>query len=688
MKNLNQSQKGPWQVLLLLLVHLLSINIGFSKPKPLLSNGAIAYAYPLNGITIDGDMADWAKVNKSHPIKEVPFGNLSQGPHDLSAYFKVGYNLVNQSLYILVVVTDDSHMVTDSKKATWNSQDTYMLYVDAQHSPKGSGLLLYEISEHRQSMIDPSESWDPSVRDATMKNIKFAFRRQGNQSIYEGQVKLGEQLKVGKSIGIDHLITDRDHAEKEMVSYVTWGKGGAKSRAPGRLGDIMLMKPGQAMGKVKGKVAWKKLKVKEVTNRLRLTSTSNPALWTQVVVEKDGSYAAQLPVGNYKISLVWRFFYDKQKSYRMNDINQTTQVKANKTTEVPLIQLTTSPKIDLIPKKGILPDFDAKKALALDKFIKTYQKYYEVPGVSLALIKKGKVIYHKTYGVKNSLTGAKVDKRTLFEAASVTKPVFGFVVCRLAERGIIDLDKPLYQYLPFENIAHDKRYKLITARHVLSHRTGFPNWAYNNSDGKIDIKFTPGTKFGYSGEGFEYLKRVVAKITGKDISTVLKEEILTPLGLKNTYFMKNEYLAKVVSNGHYDHYPTRAVLPDSPGMAWSMHTEAKSFATFALALRNKKGLKPATYKEMFRIHTEIPKGKNDKTPEIQNYFGLGIALEKTPLGTSFGHGGNNGDFKCQFKMYEDLDVGFIIFTNSDNGDRLHRAVEKYLITGKIRSNKK
>jgi CubicO group peptidase (beta-lactamase class C family) len=113
------------------------------------------------------------------------------------------------------------------------------------------------------------------------------------------------------------------------------------------------------------------------------------------------------------------------------------------------------------------------------------------------------------------MTGEKVNDLTLYEAASITKPVFAFAVQRLAERGVIDLDKPLYLYLPYEDIAYDDRYKLMTARHVLTHRTGFPNWRSMNEDGKLNLKFTPGTGYGYSGEGFEYLKMVIEKITGK-----------------------------------------------------------------------------------------------------------------------------------------------------------------------------
>ncbi|OJJ16475.1 hypothetical protein BKI52_34905 [marine bacterium AO1-C] len=686
MKNLKQSlKKRPYALLVLWLVSLLWAYGAQAKPKPLFSNGAVAYAYPVNGITVDGNLADWAsKGLKKYPIKEIPFGKPSRNEADLSAYFQAGYDLATQSLYIAVVVTDDSHMVVTDKNAAWNAQDTYMLYLDAKHSPKGSGVLLYEISQNNQKMLDPSDSWDPSVWNATMQNVKFTFKRQGNKSIYEGVVKLGTQLQVGKTIGMDHLIADRDKTEaKGTVSYVSWGSEGGKSRMPGRLGDLIIANPNVAMGTIKGKLAWKDQSIEGVPGRIRLTSTTNPALWTQVDVNKQGEFSAKLPAGTYKMGAVWNFYYKKGKSYKIAPLSQKITIKANQVTQAPLIKLATLPKIDMIPDKGILPAFSTSKAKQLDKFIEAYRDHYGIPGVSLALIEKGKVVYHKTYGIKNNLSGAKVTDETLFEAASITKPVFGFVVCRLAERGIIDLDKPLYQYLPFEDIAYDKRYKLITARYVLSHRTGFPNWA----NGKIDLKFTPGTKYGYSGEGFEYLKRVVAKITGKDISTVLREEVLEPLNLQNTYFMKNERLAKVVANGHDGIYPSRIVLPEAPGMAWSMHTEAKSFATFALALRNRKGLKPETYDKMFKINTNVVVDKEYARPGVKEFFGLSIWMEKGPFGEAFGHGGNNGDFKCQFKMYKDLDVGFVVFTNSSNGDQLHEALDKYLVTGKLKDTK-
>ncbi len=649
------------------------------------SNGAIAYAYLIANIKIDGNSSDWPKDLTKFSIEDVPFGDHPKNKDDFSAHFQVGYNLSEQSLYVLVTVIDDSHIVDTTEKADWNTQDTYNLYVDGQHSPKGSGLDLYQFGENYKEMMDPTTSWDPETKNHSWDQLEIKFSRKGTTTIYECKIKLTGQLAEGKTIGIDHVIIDKDEDDPTTNTFISWGKGGGKSQSSSRLGDVILMKTKETTGKLSGRLAWKDKTIKGYPNNIRFTSTTNPSLWTQASVDSTGIYQIDLPAGEYTISSAQKFYNQDNKAFRIDTKNsqQKVTVSDNNTITAPVITLSIVPELDLIAKKGILHEFDDNKEALVDQFIKAYQEYYQIPGVSLALIKDGKLAYHQTYGVKNAYTEEKVDETTLFEAASITKPVFGFAVMRLVERGEIDLDKPLYEYLPFEDIAHDERYKLITARHVLTHKTGFPNWAWMNEDGKLDIKFTPGTNYNYSGEGFEYLKRVVAHITKKDINVLLKEEALTPLGLEHTYFEKNDYLKKVVANGHFDNMATRTQLPDRAGMAWSMHTEAKIFTNFLLGLSTKKGLKPETYKQMFNIETEIPKDKGENRPGWEEYFGLSIHMEKTPFGNTFGHGGNNGDFKCLARMYQDLNMGFVVFTNSDKGDQLYNALIEFLITGKI-----
>jgi CubicO group peptidase (beta-lactamase class C family) len=203
-----------------------------------------------------------------------------------------------------------------------------------------------------------------------------------------------------------------------------------------------------------------------------------------------------------------------------------------------------------------------------------------------------------------------------------------------------------------------------------------------NPDGKLDIKFTPGTKYGYSGEGFEYLKRVVVHITGKDILQVLKEEVMDPMKIYNMHFSKNEELDRVASYGHFDNIPTTLSIPEEPGMAYSMYTEAKGFSQFMLGLLNGQGLQPDTYTRMLTIYSEPPLEKGEEKPRYKDGMGLGIAVRESAYGPVFGHGGNNGDFQCQFEVYKDLKMGYAIFTNSNHGSKLCREMKALLVEGK------
>ncbi|HET6541847.1 MAG TPA: serine hydrolase domain-containing protein, partial [Chryseolinea sp.] len=137
---------------------------------------------------------------------------------------------------------------------------------------------------------------------------------------------------------------------------------------------------------------------------------------------------------------------------------------------------------------------------ALDDFLASKMKKLKIPGLSAAVINDGKVVYQKTMGYANMEEKLPITTETIFEGASLSKSVFAFFVMTYVEEGKLSLDKPLYQYLPYADIDYDDRYKKITARMVLSHRSGFPNWRRDEPDGKLKIKFEPGTQYLYSGE--------------------------------------------------------------------------------------------------------------------------------------------------------------------------------------------
>src|SRR5207248_1472461 len=115
--------------------------------------------------------------------------------------------------------------------------------------------------------------------------------------------------------------------------------------------------------------------------------------------------------------------------------------------------------------------------------------------------------------VKHAASKETVDMDTVFEAGSTSKPVFAYAVLKLCEKGVMNLDTPLTKYTSRRFLEADPRLELITARHVLSHTTGFQNW--RSKEEPLKIHFTPGEKWSYSGEGYGYLQSVVTQLTGK-----------------------------------------------------------------------------------------------------------------------------------------------------------------------------
>jgi CubicO group peptidase (beta-lactamase class C family) len=643
-------------------------------------NGKVAHAYPVGVIKVDGNLSDWPKTALPYRIATAISESKPVNSADFSGFFQVGYRPDNHSLYVAFTITDNDFIEDTSNNVAWNTQDGLELNLDARHLPFGSGVCSFMYSKKLRNIN--TAFYDPFSQKASWDIAEVGFVRKGNTRYYEWRIQLGDELVVGKSIGFDVMLFDKD--KDGSFTFTGWGKGESKYRSPGSLGDIILLPANEKLATVSGTVAWDRPMKEQLPGQVRLQPSGNQAGWLSAEVDSLGRYAVAVPAGSYEVLVPDAFIVGQNNIYATAAKTPViVTVKAGLPIKAPALRVAGAAAPDLLPEKGILHQpFTAERAAQVDQFIESYQRYLRIPGVSLALIKDGQVVYHKTYGVKNTFTGGKVDSLTLFEAASVTKPVFAFAVQRLAERGVIDLDKPLYLYLPYKDIEYDERYKLMTARHVLTHRTGFPNWRSNNPDGKLNLRFTPGTAYNYSGEGFEYLKMVVEKITGKNVEQVLQEEVIAPIGLYHTFFSKNDSLMRMVANGHYDMMPSSDPPPAYPGMAYSMHTEALVFTRFMLYLLEQQGLNAQSYNTMLQKHSDYNYDPGDEKPKVPTYMSMSLEIRETPLGKSFGHGGNNGDFKCRFEVYKDLKMGYVIFTNSNTSDPLLHVFSQFLVEGK------
>src|SRR5258708_481437 len=215
----------------------------------------------------------------------------------------------------------------------------------------------------------------------------------------------------------------------------------------------------------------------------------------------------------------------------------------------------------------------------------------------VGVIRGGKTAGLHGFGMKEGKPGQPVTGETVFEAASLSKPVFTYGVLKLVEQGKLGLDVPLTTYLPKPFVAGDQRLAKITARIVLSHRTGFPNWPAD--DGSVSIYFTPGERFGYWVQGYIYLQRVDEQIPGKSLNHYMPEAVSTPLGMtSSSYVWRPDFDAQTATGYDSDGKPTELWKPTEAGAASTLNTTAKDYALFVVASVSGKRVKPAALPRM------------------------------------------------------------------------------------------
>jgi len=314
----------------------------------------------------------------------------------------------------------------------------------------------------------------------------------------------------------------------------------------------------------------------------------------------------------------------------------------------------------------------------LERDIPELMKKDGVPGLAIAVIRGGKTTWVHGFGVKEVKTGQPVTGETVFEAASLSKPVFTYGVLKLVEQGKLGLDVPLTTYLPKPFVAGDERLAKITARIVLSHRTGFPNWP--NDDG-VSIYFTPGERFSYSGEGYIYLQRVVEQITAKPLNDYMREAVFTPLGMTSSSYVWRPDFDALTATGHdSDGKPTELAKPTEALAASTLNTTAKDYALFVEAVLNGKGLKSATLREMETPEIALDPEcriciKHEPKQLSKNLFwGLGWGIERKDGTDVLWHWGDNGSFKAFVMADPKTKSGVVMFANSENGLQVAKPV--------------
>ncbi|HEX2078648.1 MAG TPA: serine hydrolase, partial [Longimicrobium sp.] len=173
--------------------------------------------------------------------------------------------------------------------------------------------------------------------------------------------------------------------------------------------------------------------------------------------------------------------------------------------------------------------------------------------------------------------------------------------------GVLELDRPLWDYLPEPALAQDPRARRMTARMVLSHTTGLQNERIGGEP--LALAFTPGERFRYSGEGFAYLGRVLERVTGTPLEELVRREVFAPLGMARSSYVWRDDFGPDAATGHGGfgeaRTPTRPREPRAPS---SLHTTAHDYALFLAAAVRGTGLRRATRAAWMAPHVQVAEG--------------------------------------------------------------------------------
>jgi len=182
----------------------------------------------------------------------------------------------------------------------------------------------------------------------------------------------------------------------------------------------------------------------------------------------------------------------------------------------------------------------------LESYIPEYMCEKNIPGVAIALIRDGKVVWTEGFGVVNTITTKPVSSETLFEVASNSKVVTAYIALRLVDQGRLSLDEPLNAYLPKPWLPSSEYRNAVTLRQVLSHTSGLSASIIL----KRDIIFVPGNHYYYSGIGFMYLQEVIEQVTGRGLEDLAQEMVFAPLGMSSSSFVNQADFTPRTANGH------------------------------------------------------------------------------------------------------------------------------------------
>jgi CubicO group peptidase (beta-lactamase class C family) len=305
-----------------------------------------------------------------------------------------------------------------------------------------------------------------------------------------------------------------------------------------------------------------------------------------------------------------------------------------------------------------------------------------IPGLSLAVLRRGEISLVDAFGRRGPHDESPVDTDTVFEAASLTKPLVSFIAMQLAEEGKLDLTATL-QSICGSRIPDDPRAGEITARHVLTHTSGLPNIVTAGTP--LKTYFAPGARFSYGSSAFAWLQRAMEMVSGQSLEKLARERAFDRFGMRNSSLHWNERFELNHSHGHeMDGSPVPKRRPVVPAASWSLTTTAQDYAHFVQAVLRGDGLSEQMHAQWLTPAVCATRGIDDvqeASPEVQNDVAWGFGWGLEPSQGCFFHWGHNPGFRA-FVMGNPCTKDAVVwFANSARGLRLGRLILPAVIPG-------
>jgi CubicO group peptidase (beta-lactamase class C family) len=340
-------------------------------------------------------------------------------------------------------------------------------------------------------------------------------------------------------------------------------------------------------------------------------------------------------------------------------------------------------------ENGLRPEYFIKGDKL--KSITEVMKETNTPGISVAVIHNSEIVWTKGYGIADTETQLPVNTNTIFQAASISKPLTALAVMKLVQDGKLDLDENINLYLKTWKLPENEltAKNKVTLRNLLSHTAGvtvhgFSGYKSNAeiptlvqvlngespaNSGKVVVDMEPNTEFRYSGGGYTIVQQALIDQLQKPFQEIMQELVLGPLGMKNSFYSNAALNEKQCTNATAGHNNDgervagkRNIYPEMA--AAGLWTTAEDLAKFSIEVQ--KSLNGESSKILTKEFMEIM-----TTPVLKGEYNIGLCNEKIGAEQLLGHDGGNEGYTCGMLFHKEKEYGAILMSNSQSGYKMN-----------------